>query len=344
MAIASSAEGATQLPNGKPFQDHSESDINEGQTSSDEKRADTEAAPSRQRQQDDGPPNGGWMAWLQVLASFCIFFNTWGVLNTFGIFQTYYETGALFHQSSSNISWIGAIQAYSVLISGLIAGPIYDRGYLRVLVAVGSFMIVFGFMMLSICKEYWQALLAQGFCIGIGGGLLFVPSMAVLPSYFTSRMGLATGLAVAGSSFGGIIYPIVFYRLLNQVQFPWAVRTVGFLSLATLLVPVFFMRARVKPARPRAIFDWTAFTDIPIVLFTIFTLVGYVGLYVVLFYISYFALASGSASQEMSFYLIPILNAASMLGRTIPNALSDKLGPLNSESSPFFPLNSTYSR
>jgi len=324
----------------KLFPDHSEpeSDTAEGHASSDEKRVDTELAapldsplPHLHSQGDDGPPNGGFTAWLQVLSSFFIFFNTWGVLNTFGIFQTYYETGALFHQSSSNISWIGAIQAYTVLISGIIAGPIYDRGYLLVLVSLGSFLVGFGFMMLSLCTTYWQALLAQGFCIGIGGGLLFVPSMAVLPGYFTTRMGLATGLAVAGSSFGGIIYPIVFYRLLNQVGFPWAVRTVGFLSLATLLVPVLFMRARVKPVRPRELFDWTMFTDIPIVLFTLFTLVGYVGLYVVLFYISYFALASGSATQEMSFYLVPILNAASMLGRTIPNALSDKVGPLNSK-------------
>lgn len=272
------------------------------------------------------------MAWLQVASSFCIFFNTWGVLNTFGIFQTYYESGALFDQSSSNISWIGAIQAYCVLISGLVAGPIYDRGYLRALIAVGAFMIVFGFMMLSICQEYWQALLAQGFCIGIGGGLLFVPSLAVLPGYFSSRMGLAMGLATSGSSLGGIIYPIVFYKLLDQVKFSWAVRTVGFLSLATLLLPVVFMRARVKPARPRAILDWTAFTDVPVALFTVFTMIGFVGLYVVLFYISYYAFASGSANREMAFYLVPILNASSMFGRTVPNALSDKFGPLNSES------------
>jgi hypothetical protein len=26
------------------------------------------------------PPNGGLVAWLQVLGSFCLFFNTWGIL------------------------------------------------------------------------------------------------------------------------------------------------------------------------------------------------------------------------------------------------------------------------
>jgi hypothetical protein len=32
-------------------------------------------------------PNGGTIAWLQVLASFFLFFNSWGIINTFGMFH-----------------------------------------------------------------------------------------------------------------------------------------------------------------------------------------------------------------------------------------------------------------
>jgi len=284
------------------------------------------------------PPNGGLAAWVQVAASFAIFFNTWGMLNTFGVFQTYYETGALFTESSSNISWIGSIQSYCLLLTGIIAGPIYDRGYLRSLLTVGSFMIVFGFMMLSLATTYWQAILAQGFCVGIGAGLLFVPSLAVLPAYFSTRLGVAIGLAASGSSFGGVIYPIVFYKLLQQTTFGWAVRAIGFIALATLLVPIFFMQQRFKPAKPRDVLDWTAFTDFPFISFILFTMTGFIGLYVMLFYLSYFAFASGATTAEMAFYLVPILNVASMLGRTLPNALSDKIGPLNSTYLPSPPL------
>ena len=105
-----------------------------------------------------------------------LFFNTWGILNTFGVYQTYYEKRAPCGQkTSSNISWIGSIQALMVLMVGAFTGPIYDRGYLRPLLLVGSFFIVFGHMMLSLTHTFWQALLAQGFVIGIGGGLLFRP-------------------------------------------------------------------------------------------------------------------------------------------------------------------------
>jgi hypothetical protein len=138
------------------------------------------------------PPNGVPGAWLHVLGSFVLFFNTWGILNAFGVFQTYYESGTIFSKASSNISWIGAIQSYAVLSSGIIAGPIYDRGYLRTLLVVDSFGVVFGHMMLSISKTYWEVLLAQGFCIGLGAGCLFVPSMSVLPTYFSTKLGLGS--------------------------------------------------------------------------------------------------------------------------------------------------------
>ncbi|KAG9850435.1 MFS general substrate transporter, partial [Aureobasidium melanogenum] len=274
-------------------------------------------------------PDGGVQAWLQVAAGWSLFFNTWGILNTFGVFQTYYESGVLIHASSSNISWVGAIQSYCVLLMGFLSGPLFDRGYLRPLLVVGSFLVVFGFMMLSLCHTFWQVLLAQGFCIGIGSGLLFVPAVAILPTYFRTKLGLAVGLAACGSSMGGIIYPIVFYRLLDQIGFGWSVRVLGFLALATLLVPIFVMKQRVKPPKARALIDTTVFKDVPFMLFTLGAMIGFIGLYTVLFYISYFGEANGYTDASMSFYIVPILNAASVFGRTIPNALSDKTGSFN---------------
>lgn len=252
-----------------------------------------------------------------------------GILNAFGVFQTYYESGALFTSSSSDISWIGSIQSFMVLATGVAAGPIFDRGYLRTLLVLGAFGVVFGQMMLSLCTAYWQVLLAQGFCIGIGGGCLFVPAVAVLPTYFNTRLGLAVGLAAAGSSFGGIIYPIVLYKLIDQVGFGWSVRIMGFIALATLLVPIAVMRIRVKPMQARSAVDWSAFTDVPYMVFTVATLVGFMGLYVMLFYLSYYAQERGITDTSMAFYLVPIFNAASCFGRVVPNAISDKTGPLN---------------
>ena len=275
------------------------------------------------------PPNGGLKAWLQVLGAFMLFFNTWGLLNTFGVFQTYYESGALFTESSSNIAWIGGIQAYMLLTVGFLSGPIYDKGYLRILVLVDSFGIVFGMMMLSICTTYWQALLAQGFVVGIGAGCLFVPCVAVLPTWFSTKLGLVVGLAAAGSSLGGIIYPIVLYRLIDKIGFGWSVRVIAFIALGTLLVPIAVMRMRVKPPKVRALADWSAFTDWGWGIFTIATFIGFTGIAAILFYLSFFAEDKKITDTKMAFYIVPIFNAASCFGRTLPNALADRTGPFN---------------
>lgn len=66
----------------------------------------------------------------------------------------------------------------------------------------GTFLTVFGMMMTSICKEYWQLVLTQGLIVGVGAGCMLLPSVAVFPQYFTKRRALATGIAAAGSSLG----------------------------------------------------------------------------------------------------------------------------------------------
>lgn len=47
-------------------------------------------------------------------------------------------------------------------------------------------------------------MLAQGVCIGLGSGCLFIPSVGIIPTYFSTRKTLAMGLAASGSSIAGI--------------------------------------------------------------------------------------------------------------------------------------------
>lgn len=56
--------------------------------------------------------------------------------------------------------------------------------------------------MTSLVKQYYQAFLAQGVCFGIGAGMLFVPSIAVVSTYFDKYRSFSVGVAVTGSSLG----------------------------------------------------------------------------------------------------------------------------------------------
>ena len=181
------------------------------------------------------------------------------MLNTFGVYQTYYEQVNL--ASASDISWIGSLQSFLLLLVGAVTGPVYDAGHFRFLLLTGSFLIVFGHMMLSLCYTYWQTVLAQALVIGIGAGCLFIPTVAIISTYFTTKISTAVGIAASGSSLGGVIYPIMFYKLIPEVGFPWAVRIIGFMALALLAIPCVVMKMRVKPAAKRKLFDLSAFKE-----------------------------------------------------------------------------------
>ena len=50
------------------------------------------------------------------------------------------------------------------------------------------------------------------------------------------------------------------------------------------------MKMRFKPPKARALIDWTAFTDGPYILCVIAAMIGFIGLYVIFFFISLYGL------------------------------------------------------
>ncbi|KAI3060563.1 hypothetical protein CBS147352_28 [Aspergillus niger] len=271
----------------------------------------------------------GFQSWIQVLGSFFLFFNSWGVINTWGAFQTYYEQNLLSNMSSSNIAWIGSLQAFLLMLFGVVTGPLFDAGYFRALLTFGSIMLPFGLMMTSLATKFWQLILAQGICIGLAAGCLFVPSVAILPQYFKKRRGLANGLAASGSSIGGVIYPIMFDQLQHKVGFPWATRAIGFLCFGTCCISYSIMRMRFQPTEKRKLVQLAAFKEPHFVMFCIGMFLGFLGFYNFLFYIQSYAIDTGIVGSTLGFYLLSMLNAGSTVGRICPNFIADHTGPLN---------------
>lgn len=57
-------------------------------------------------------------------------------------------------------------------------------------------------MMLSLSTQYYQVFLSQALCIGIGSGLLYVPSLALVGTKFTSKRAVAMGITTSGGTLG----------------------------------------------------------------------------------------------------------------------------------------------
>ena len=176
-------------------------------------------------------PEGGLQGWLCVLAGFFGFFVSFGYINAIGILQTRFEQNELAGYSSSTIGWIGSIQVFLLNSGSIVIGPLFDWYGPRILVLVGTFMSVFGLMMMSLSTEYYQFILSSSLCLGGGLSLIFTSCLGAVSTHFKRLRATALGIAVSGSGLGGVCFPIMLKRLFDSVGFPWACRITAFVML-----------------------------------------------------------------------------------------------------------------
>ena len=161
------------------------------------------------------PPDGGTAAWLQVLTGHCACITTWGLLGSFGVFQSHYAKD--FSLAPSPISWIGTVQIFLLFALGAISGKVRDAGFAQEAILLGNSMIVLGLVLASFATRYYQVILSLGVCVGLGMGLVLIPVMSVTSTWFGARKNLAVAIIASGAGTGGLIYPVIYQQLFPAV-------------------------------------------------------------------------------------------------------------------------------
>ncbi|KAL4873106.1 major facilitator superfamily domain-containing protein [Aspergillus spectabilis] len=166
---------------------------------------------------------------MQVLCVHLVCFNSWGVSDSFGIFQQFYTS--TLPQPPAEISWIGEASIHA--------------GYFHQTFTLGVFLQLLGLFMTSLCNRF-----------------TFTSGLAVMSSYFVRNCAFAVGVGAAGSAVGGLIYPVVVDRLLyvEGVGYGWAIFTVPC---------VFLFKPRLALRKTGPLVDWSALKEKPFVFFTL---------------------------------------------------------------------------
>lgn len=256
--------------------------------------------------------------------------NTWGFINSFGVFQTYYVSQL--DRPPSDISWIGSIQVFLTFFIGTFTGRLTDAGFFRPVIICGTIFMTLGIFTTSAATQYWQLILSQGLCMGIGSGCIFCPSISTVSTYFHKKRSFAIGITACGSVTGGLIFPAMARQLLPTAGFGWAVRAIGFVQLATLLFTVFFMKSRLPPRRSGSLVEWAAFRELEYAFYAGGMFFNFWGVYFAFYYLASFS-RTGPVAPSLSYVdslnLLLLLNGVGVLGRLLPNHMADRVGPLN---------------
>lgn len=286
-------------------------------------------------QHDDDFPEGGLRAWLVVAGAFLTLIPAFGFMTSIGTFQAYWSHHMLSHHSGSDIGWIPSLYTYLTLALGICVGPLFDRYGPRWILLSGCVLYVAMVFLLAECTELWQMLLCCGLLGGICAAMIGTTALGAVAHWFKARRGLASGVAMAGSSFGGFVLPVVLEETHDRYGYVWTVRIFGFIALFCLAVGNLLIRARLPPRRHTTkssavaeVFSLAVYRDLRVALL----IVSIFGMETVLFaglgLLPSFARLHNH-SDDTGFYLISTMNGVSCLGRLLPGYYSDKIGRFN---------------
>lgn len=173
-------------------------------------------------------PEGGLHAWLTILGSFSLLCSSFGFMTSIGTLQAYWETHQLSSYTSSTIGWIPSILVFLSLILGVQIGPLFDRYGPRQILFICSILDVASFFAAAECTRYWEFVFSIGILGGASSAGLVTVAVAVPTHWFWKKRGMAIGIAMVGSSLGGISFPFVLNRTFETYGWAWSMRILGF--------------------------------------------------------------------------------------------------------------------
>ena len=206
-------------------------------------------------------PEGGKSAWLVLLAAFCMIASTYGLMTSIGVLQWYLESHQLAEYTDSQIAWIPSVLLFLNFLFGVQVGPLLDRYGPRWITLIGSVGYVASILMFSFCSRYWQFMLCLGVLAGISSTLVSTSALVSLSHWFEKRRGMVIGIAMSGSSMGGILFPLLLRSAFDRLGWAWAIRILGFIIFVLVAIGNILIRGRLPTQIQGGMVDFRCLRD-----------------------------------------------------------------------------------
>ncbi|KAH7140810.1 major facilitator superfamily domain-containing protein [Dactylonectria macrodidyma] len=274
-------------------------------------------------------------AWIVVFGSFMFLVPSFGFMNSLGTIQSYLSRNQLSDYSTGEVGWISSVYLFLSLVLGLFIGPVFDAHGPRFLAPLAAALVIATFLLMAECKLYWQFILCLGVFGTFGGALTMVVGVSIVGKLFVRRRGFAMGIALAGSSTGSVIFPIMLRSTFTDLGWKWSMRISAFFACGLMIPAVicYLPYQRLVPASSQlttkgSALNLSAFRNPAFNLVT----AGMFMLEFVIFGIGSLlpTIATGAGfSPEDGFLLLAIIGGTSIVGRILPGVLGDRVGHFN---------------
>ncbi|XP_036232036.2 monocarboxylate transporter 12 isoform X3 [Bactrocera oleae] len=183
------------------------------------------------------PPDGGW-GWMVVFGSFMIHIITDGMTYSFGLF--YDEFLTYFNEGSGYTAWIVSIMVGVTYASGPISSSFVNRYGCRAVTIAGAIFAAACIVASFFAQNVLTLIFTIGIGTGFGLGLIYLPAIVSVTTWFEARRSLATGIAVCGSGFGTFVFAPLTEYLIGSFGWRGAMLIIGGIVLNCIIFGALF--------------------------------------------------------------------------------------------------------
>ncbi|KXS09914.1 MFS general substrate transporter [Gonapodya prolifera JEL478] len=277
-------------------------------------------------------PDGGLKAWSVVACYFVLAVVSWGTsLFSWSVFLGYYYGANVFPGTSLTLYTLtGGFTLAAGTVAAPFLGALADRFGYRPVVIGGAFLSGISYIIASFAGpgQVWMIVLFQGITNGIGAQASWMVALAAIPTWFTTKTGLAMSVASLGSPIGGFAFSNLTQYLLDRVGLAWTLRTLGFICIGVIGVAALGVSSRIPPQPKKQTFDPKTFKEPVFILCFIGSIVSNFSATLPLFYMTSYGAQLGIDTTTVT-WILSFLNLATVVSRFIYGSLNNIVGPLN---------------
>ena len=268
------------------------------------------------------PTRRGWVA---VACAFTLMFVGFGAAYSFGAFFKAFQDE--FGASRGHVALVFSVAAFVWFLSGAPAGMLADRFGPRRVTLAGVFLLAGALALASTARSVGVLYVAYSIGIGLGVGLVYVPSVGAVQPWFTANRALASGFAVAGIGAGNFAVPLLAAHWIDALGWRGAYVALALFALvlggaAALAIDV-PLRSHAAPREGSTL--RAALKTPQFALLYASMVLGCVGVFVPMVHIGPFAQDIGY-TEAQGVALVSLIGLGSLLGRFTIGPLADRLG------------------
>jgi MFS family permease len=192
-----------------------------------------------------GPdPTDSAAAWLRL--GLAVLLSTIGGVGMWSVVVALPAIQAEFGVTRADAALPYTLAMIGFACGGVAMGRLADRFGVAVPLALGTILLVLGYLAVGQASSLGQVALAHGLLIGVGCSASFGPLIADISHWFMRRRGIAVSIAAAGNYLAGVVWPPVVQHFIAVAGWRATHIGIGLFLLAAMLPLVVLLRRRIE--------------------------------------------------------------------------------------------------